>query len=66
MAYFIALLGPICRFHPGPDFWVVTKMTRVSHPRLRIIPIESPLELLHVDLMGPIPVESIGRKSMPL
>ena len=38
------------------------KMTRVSHPRLKVIPTESPLELLHVDLMGPIPVESIGRK----
>src|ERR1043165_2046615 len=40
----------------------VGKQTRVSHPMLRHLTTSKVLELLHMDLMGPMQVESLGGK----
>ena len=38
------------------------KQTKSSHPKVNVIATSRPLELLHVDLMGPIRIESMGGK----
>jgi len=48
--------GTIC------DECQIGKQTRMSHPRLEHQVISKVLELLHMDLMGPMQVESIGGK----
>ena len=40
--------------------WEKTKST---HPKVNVVATSRPLELLHVDLMGPTKTESMGRKS---
>jgi len=40
----------------------IDKQTRMSHPRLEHQVTSKVLELLHMDLMGPMQVESIGGK----
>jgi len=40
----------------------ISKQTRMSHPRLEHQVTSKVLELLHMDLMGPMQVESIGGK----
>jgi hypothetical protein len=40
----------------------IGKQTRMSHPRLKHQITSKVLELLHMDLMGPMQVESIGGK----
>ena len=40
--------------------WEKTKST---HPKVNVVATSRPLELLHVDLMGPTKTESIGGKS---
>jgi len=40
----------------------IGKQTRMSHPRLEHQTTSKVLELLHMDLMGPMQVESIGGK----
>jgi len=40
----------------------IGKQTRMSHPRLEHQVTSKILELLHMDLMGPMQVESIGGK----
>jgi len=42
----------------------IGKQTRMSHPRLEHQVTSKILELLHLDLMGPMQVESIGGKNM--
>jgi transposase InsO family protein len=48
--------GSIC------DECQIGKQTRMSHPRLEHQVTSKVLELLHMDLMGPMQVESIGGK----
>ena len=38
------------------------KQTKSSHPKVNIVTTSRPLELLHVDLMGPTRIESMGGK----
>ena len=38
------------------------KLTKSSHPKVNVIATSRPLELLHVDLMGPTRTESLGGK----
>jgi len=38
------------------------KQTKSSHPKVNVIAKSCPLELLHVDLMGPTRMESLGGK----
>ena len=38
------------------------KLTKSSHPKVNVITTSRPLELLHVDLMGPTRTESLGGK----
>ena len=38
------------------------KQTKSSHPKVNVIATSCPLELLHVDLMGPTRMESLGGK----
>ena len=38
------------------------KQTKASHPKVNVIATSRCLELLHVDLMGPIRTESLGGK----
>ena len=55
-----------------PKFWKVEKivcglrqmgkLTKSSHPKVNVIATSRPLELLHVDLMGPTRTESLGGK----
>ena len=40
----------------------VGKQTRMSHPKSRHLTTSKVLELLHMDLMGPMQVESLGGK----
>ena len=40
----------------------VGKQTRMSHPKTRHLTTSKVLELLHMDLMGPMQVESLGGK----
>ncbi|WJX73238.1 hypothetical protein P8452_57046 [Trifolium repens] len=40
----------------------IGKQTRMSHPKLEHHVTSKPLELLHMDLMGPMQVESLGGK----
>jgi len=42
----------------------IGKQTRMSYPRLEHQETSKVLELLHMDLMGPMQVESIGGKGM--
>jgi transposase InsO family protein len=44
----------------------IGKQTRMSHPRLEHQITSKPLELLHIDLMGPMQVESIGGRRCAL
>ena len=44
----------------------IGKQTRMSHPRLEHQATSKVLELLHMDLMGPMQVESIGGKGYVL
>ena len=39
------------------------KQTKPTHPKVNVVATSHPLELLHVDLMGPTRMESMGRKS---
>ena len=36
--------------------------TKSSHPKVNVVATSRPLELLHVDLMGPTRIESMGGK----
>ena len=38
------------------------KQTKSSHPKVNVVATSRPLELLHVDLMGPTRTESMGGK----
>ena len=38
------------------------KRTKSSHPKVNVVATSRPLELLHVDLMGPTRTESMGGK----
>ena len=38
------------------------KQTKTSHPKVNVIAKSWPLELLHVDLMGPTGMENLGGK----
>ena len=38
------------------------KQTKASHPKVNVVAISRPLELLHVDLMGPMKAKSMGEK----
>ena len=38
------------------------KQTKSSHPKVNVVATSHPLELLHVDLMGPTRTESMGGK----
>ena len=38
------------------------KQTKSSHPKVNLVATSRPLELLHVDLMGPTRTESVGGK----
>ena len=38
------------------------KQTKSSHPKVNVVATSRPLELLHVDLMGPTRTESMGVK----
>ena len=38
------------------------KQTKSSHPKVNVVAMSRPLELLHVDLMGPMRTESMGEK----
>ena len=38
------------------------KKTKSSHPKVNFVATSQPLELLHVDLMGPTRMESMGGK----
>ena len=38
------------------------KQTKSAHPKVNVVATSRPLELLHVDLMGPTRIESMGRK----
>ena len=38
------------------------KQTKSSHPKVNVVATSRPLELLHVDLMGPTKTESVGGK----
>ena len=38
------------------------KQTKSAHPKVNVVATSRPLELLHVDLMGPTRTESMGRK----
>ena len=38
------------------------KQTKSSHPKVNVVAISCPLELVHVDLMGPTRIESMGGK----
>ena len=38
------------------------KQTKSTHPKVNVVATSRPLELLHVDLMGPIRMESMGGK----
>ena len=40
----------------------VGKQTRMSHPKSRHLTTSKVLELLHMDLMGPMQMESLGGK----
>ena len=39
------------------------KQTKSTHPKVNVVATSQPLELLHVDLMGPTRMESMGGKS---
>ena len=38
------------------------KQTKSTHPKVNVVATSRPLELLHVDLMGPTRMESMGGK----
>ena len=38
------------------------KQTKSTHPKVNVVATSHPLELLHVDLMGPTRMESMGGK----
>ena len=38
------------------------KQTKSTHPKVNVVATSRPLELLHMDLMGPMRIESMGRK----
>ena len=38
------------------------KQTKSAHPKVNVVATSRPLELLHVDLMGPMRTESMGEK----
>ena len=38
------------------------KQTKSTHPKVNVVATSRPLELLHVDLMGPMRTESMGGK----
>ena len=38
------------------------KQTKASHPKVNVVATSRPLELLHVDLMGPMETKSMGEK----
>ena len=38
------------------------KQTKSTHPKVNVVAMSCPLELLHVDLMGPTRTESMGEK----
>ena len=38
------------------------KQTKSAHPKVNVVTTSCPLELLHVDLMGPTRIESMGGK----
>ena len=38
------------------------KQTKLSHPKVNVVATSRPLELLHMDLMGPTRIESMGGK----
>ena len=38
------------------------KQTKASHPKVNVVATSRPLELLHVDLMGPMKTKSMGEK----
>ena len=38
------------------------KQTKSTHPKVNVVDTSRPLELLHVDLMGPTRMESMGGK----
>ena len=38
------------------------KQTKLAHPKVNVVATSRPLELLHVDLMGPTRTESMGGK----
>ena len=40
----------------------LAKQTKSTHPKVNVVAISCPLELLHVDLMGPTRTESMGGK----
>ena len=39
-----------------------SKQTKSAHPKVHVVATSRPLELLHVDLMGPTRMESMGGK----
>ena len=39
------------------------EQTKSTHPKVNVVATSQPLELLHVDLMGPMRMESMGGKS---
>lgn len=55
---------PRLKFHDKRlcDASQVGKQVKTSHPKVQDISTTSVLELLHMDLMGPIQTESIGKK----
>ena len=40
----------------------IRKQTKSPHPKVNVIATSRPLELLHVDLIGPTRIESVGGK----